>query len=202
MPFRLSTFKIYYTVKTVYFIVKTNPCKHVLSLSWNCKKSCVVQNVMWHWLENLSQDSSQMGTPSWWVTLAFARWGCRKTPARWLPPCSRPSGTATLRTHGSWRTWAPMVRAGAASRVITPHWTYTARGRTSPRVNWGPSPSGAAWNSTEEEGLWWIWGQIYKIPAGIKKHEGPAEMNSVEWQMMSETFLGCCYWSVRNYSFS
>lgn len=134
------------------------------------------------WAETLSQDSSQMETPSWWVTLVFARWGCIKTRATWLPPCSSLGGTATLRTRGSWRTWAPTVQAGATLWMIMPHWTSTARGRTSRRVNWGPTPSGAAWCSTEEEGLWSIWGQIYKIPAG-GLHSGATE---IEWQMIGK----------------
>ena len=135
---------------------------------------------------NLSQDSSRMETPSWWVTLVFARWGCIKTRALWLPPCSSLSGTVTLCTRGSWRTWAPTVQAGATLWVITPHWTFTAHGCTSPRVNWGPSLSGAAWCSTEEEGLRWIWGQIYKILEGRQCDILRAHWHYLNrwWQMM------------------
>lgn len=106
-----------------------------------------------------------MGTLSWWVTLVFARWGWIRTPALWLHPCSSLSGTAMLCTHGSWRTWAPTVQAGATMWLITPQLTLIAHGRTSPRVNWGRTPSGAAWSSTEEEDLWLILGQIHQIQA-------------------------------------
>lgn len=114
----------------------------------------------------LSQDSSQTETLSWWATLASARWGCKKTLAPWPPQCSRLQKAVMLRTHGRSRTWAPTTLAGVASYQITPLWTLKAPGCTSPRVNWGFCQSGEVWGCTEEEGLWWTWGQIYKIQAG------------------------------------
>lgn len=107
-----------------------------------------------------------METQSWLVTLVFARWGCRKTPAAFLAPCSSLCLTVMLHTRGTWRTWAPMGQAGSNLWAITRHWILTIHGCTSLKINWGLIPSGAKWRFTEEADLWWIWAQIYRTQLG------------------------------------
>lgn len=147
-------------------IITHQECKNSLySKFWgSCDQSYVPFGLREN--ETVSQASSQMEIPSWWVTPVFVRWGWRRTRVTWPLQWSSTRGTVTLHTHGKWKTWAPMVQAGARLWVIMPPRPLRARGCTSPRVNWGPAPSGGSWCSTEEEGSWLIWGQIYKIPAG------------------------------------